>query len=75
MADAAAKAGLLRRVTHIPIPYGDCKKHTNDLFIWKWQSEWYEAVNNKLHEIHPQLGVWPRDFRVIGREESVLARI
>ena len=30
--DAASKAGLLRRVTIIPIPYGDLKKHIN-LFL------------------------------------------
>ena len=30
-ADAAAKAGLSRRVTNVPIPYGDFKKHINVL--------------------------------------------
>ena len=34
-----------------------------------------EAVNNKLHEIHPQLGLWPGGSRIIRREESVLTRI
>ena len=28
---AAARADLLRRVTHIAIPYGDIKKHNNVL--------------------------------------------
>ena len=56
-ADTAAKAGLLRRVTNVPIPYGDFKKHINVLIKRKWQSQWDEAVNNKLHEIHPQLGL------------------
>ena len=37
-ADAAAKAGLLRRVTHIPIPYGVFKQHINGLSKRKWQS-------------------------------------
>ena len=44
-ADAAAKAGLLRRVTDIPIPYCDFKKHINVLLKRKWQSQWDEAVN------------------------------
>ena len=39
------------------------------------QSQWDEAVNNKLHEIHPQLGLWPGGSRIIRREESVLTRI
>ena len=26
-ADTAAKAGLLKRFTNVPIPYGDFKKH------------------------------------------------
>ena len=52
-ADAAVKAGLLRRVTNVIIPYGDFKKHINVLLKCKWQSQWDEAVDNKLHEIHP----------------------
>ena len=73
--DAAAKAGLLRRVTNAPIPCCDFKKHINVLLKCKWQSQWDEAVDIKLHEIHPQLGLWPRSSRIIRREESVLARI
>ena len=38
-ADAAAKAGLLRRVTDVPIPYSDFKKHINVLLKRKWQSQ------------------------------------
>ena len=37
-ADAAAKAGLSGRVTNVPIPYGDFKKHINVLLKRKWQS-------------------------------------
>ena len=74
-ADAAAKAGLSRRVTDVPIPYGDFNKHINVLLKRKWQSQWDDAVNNKLHAIHPQLGLWPGGSRIIRREESVLTRI
>ena len=42
--DAAAKAGLLRRVTNIPIPHSDLKKHINVFLKHKWQSQWDEAV-------------------------------
>ena len=55
--------------------YGDFKKHINVLLKRKWQSQWDEAVNNKLHAIHPQLGLWPGGSRIIRREESVLTRI
>ena len=74
-ADAAAKAVLLRRVTNVPIPYGDFKEHINVLLKGKWQSQWDEGVNNKLHEIHPQFGFWPEGSQIISREESVLKRI
>ena len=51
------------------------KKHIDVLLKHKWQSQWDAAVNNKLHEIHPQLGLWPGGSRIIRREESVLTRI
>ena len=73
-ADTAAKAGLSKRVTNVPIPYGDFRKHINVLLKHKWQSQWDEAVNNKLYEIHPQLGLWPAGSRIIRLEESVLTR-
>ena len=74
-ADTAAKAGLSKRVTNVPIPYGDFRKHINALLKRKWKSQWNEAANNKLHEIHPRLGLWPGGSRIIRREESVLARV
>ena len=74
-ADTAAKAGLSRRVADVPIPYGDFKKHINVLLKRKWQSQWDEAVHNKLQEIHPQLGLLPGGSRIIRDEESVFTRI
>ena len=38
-ADTAAKAGLSKRVTNVPIPYGDFRKHINSLLKRKWQSQ------------------------------------
>ena len=46
--DAAAKAGPLRRVTHVPVPFGDFKKHINVLMKCQWQFEWNDAINNNL---------------------------
>ena len=74
-ADTAAKAGLSKIVANVPIPYGDFKKHINVLLKRKWQSQWDEVANNKLHEIYPQLGLLPGGSRIIRREESVLARV
>ena len=52
-ADAAAKAGLWRKVTHIPIPCGDFKKHINVFLKHKWQSQWDEGVNNNnIETVH-----------------------
>ena len=51
------------------------RKHINSLLKRKWQSQWDETANNKLHAIHSQLGLWPGDSRIIRREESVLARV
>ena len=74
-ADFAARAGLLRRVTNVPIPFGDFMKHIHVLMKQKREAEWDEAINNKLRATHPQLGLWPRAFRVIRHGESVLDRI
>ena len=65
--DAAAKAG--------PIPFGDFKKHINVLMKHKWQADWNEAINNKLHAIYPELGLWPGGFIVVRHGESVLATL
>ena len=35
-------------LTNVPIPYGDFKKHINVLLKCKWQSQWDEAVDNKI---------------------------
>ena len=64
-----------REVINIPIPYGDLKKHSNVFLKHKWQFQWDEAVDKKLHEIHPLLGLWPGGFRINRRKKSVLARI
>ena len=65
----------MRRATNFPIPYGDFKKHINVILKRKWQSQWDEAIDNKLHEIHPKLSLWPGGSRIIRREEIVLTRI
>ena len=74
-ADSALKAGLLRRVTNVPISFGDFKKHIYVLMKHKWQAEWDGATNNKLHTIHPQLGLWLGGFRFVRPVEGFLARI
>ena len=74
-ADTAAKAGLDLRVTNMPIPYADFKRYINEFVKSKWQSQWDEAIDNKLHSIQPRLGKWPGASRQIRREETVLTRV
>ena len=74
-ADTAAKAGLDLRVTNMPIPYADFKCYINEFVKSKWQSQWDEAIDNKLHSIQPRLGKWPGASRQIWQEETVLARV
>ena len=66
---------MLKRVTNILIPYGDVKKHMNDLLKQKCLLQWVAAVNYKLHTIQPEQRLWPRGYRIIRREESVLVRM
>ena len=54
--------------------YVDFEKLINVLLKCKWQCEWDEAVNNKLYEIHYQLGLWPEVYRIMRHEENVLVR-
>ena len=75
------KASLLRRVTNIPIPYGDFKKHINHSLKHKRQSQWDEAVNNMKFiiicglEVLELLGVRRVLTRIrIGHTHSVLLK-
>ena len=74
-ADAAAKSGLTNRVVDMPVPYGDFKRYINEFIKSKWQQRWDEAVNNKLHEIRPNLDHRPSHSVNVRREERVLSRI
>ena len=51
------------------------KYFINSHFKKVWQEEWDTEVENKLHSIHPALGLWPKATRISRREEVVLARI
>ena len=59
----------------MPIPYADFKHYINEFVKSKWQSQWDEAIDNKLHSIQPRLGKWPGASRQIRREETVLTRV
>jgi ribonuclease HI len=74
-ADTAAKSGIHLRETFIPIPHTDFKRRINDLVKSKWQTEWDEAVRNKLHDIYPILNYNLYNVREKRREERVLNRL
>ena len=74
-ADLAAKSALSQDILPFKIPYSDFKPLINVLLYDKWQSDWNEQVNNKLHSIKSVLGEWLPAFRSCRREEIVLARL
>ena len=76
-ADEAAKEALDREriANDVLIPHMDYKFYIKDLFKKKWQEEWDAATSNKLHALHPTVGLWPYGSRKSRREEVVLARL
>ena len=74
-ADKAAKDALKLQVSNLKIPFTDFKSEIRKHVKEVWQEQWDSCVLNKLHSIHPQLGLWPYSTRQFRREEAVLARI
>ena len=76
-ADEGAKNALDKeRIGHdILIPHMDYKYYIKTISKNKWQEEWDTNTNNKLHEIHPTIGLWTKGSRKSRREEVVLARL
>ena len=64
-----------RIANDILIPHIDYNFYIKSHFKNKWQEVWNEADNNKLHAIHPKIGLWPMGSRKSRREEVVLARL
>lgn len=54
-ADSAAKEALSTELVNSFIPFTDLKQTINEYIRNKWQSEWDQCLNNKLHEINPDV--------------------
>ena len=68
--------GVMKRQMPLPrLVFREESQMFQFLMVILKNTQWDETVNNKLHEIHPQLDLWPRGSRIIRREESVLARV
>ncbi|MEE8152293.1 MAG: ribonuclease H family protein, partial [candidate division NC10 bacterium] len=74
-ADKAAKDGLDKAVTQMSIPYTDYKMYITRLVRFKWQGEWAPKFDNKLNEVHPNIGKWNCGYQCSRKEQSVLSRI
>ena len=74
LADALAKQALSHPITDFKLPFTDFKVKILQYCRFKWQSIWDNEIDNKLHCIQPELGLWPHSFQKRRREEVVLAR-
>ena len=74
-ADIAAKHSLnLDVVGKLKLPCSDLKPCINKYIVSKWQHEWDDCTENKLHSIKPILGESLLVNRSVRREEVVLSR-
>ena len=66
-ADSAVKAALQKDISKCLISYTDAYQYIRDL----WQSEWYTAVNNKIHATKPLIGEQLSTYRSVCRDKVV----
>jgi ribonuclease HI len=74
-ADIAAKAARNVIGSLSVVPHGDFRQRINEYLKSLWQTEWDTEGNNKLHAIHPVLGVWHSSVRKVRKDEVILARL
>jgi hypothetical protein len=54
-ADTAAKQALQLPITDFKIPHIDLRAALKEYIQYLWQTDWNENVNNKLHDINPEV--------------------
>jgi len=74
-ADRIAKRATLMPSIQIELPYTDILPIAKLRAMEKWQNEWNEEINNKLHEIKPMIRRWESSFHKKRRYETILARL
>jgi hypothetical protein len=73
-ADQEAKRALNAGLEPCPIPYTVVRPSICKYIREKWQHEWDDCPNNKLHEIVPTVDESPRHSVNNRRDQVVLAR-
>ena len=74
-ADFAAKTATKLPSCSCVVSFIDFKQCVNEYFTGLWQEEWDLQEKNKLHAVHPTLGLWQSSGRKVRRDEVVLSRI
>ena len=66
---------LQKDVSDCLMSYTDAYQYISQYILDLWQSEWYTAVNNKLHATKPLIGEQPSDYKSVRRDEFVLSKL
>ena len=69
--DRAAKAALNLEVEDLSLPYSDFRPYICKYIRSQWQLFWDTQTGNKLHEIHPKIGLWKSSV-LLSRKDQVL---
>ncbi len=56
--DGAAKAASSLEVEDLPLPYSDLRPYIRKYIQSQWKLLWDTQTGNKLHKIHPKIGLW-----------------
>ena len=73
-ADMAAKKALDKNIEPCLIPHSDLRPAIHKYVTRKWQSEWDECPNNKLHRITPSVGEVRSSSLKSRRDQVILTR-
>ncbi len=69
--DRAVKAALNLEVEDLSLPYLDFRPYICKYIRSQWQLFWDTQMGNKLHEIHPKIGLWKSSL-LLSRKDQVL---
>lgn len=70
---AASSKNLLE--TRLQLPHQDLKPIFRAAIFLKWQTEWDQQHDNKLHSIKPVLGIWESSSHKTRSREILLCRL
>jgi hypothetical protein len=73
--DMAAKVALDAAPGNIVVPHSDFRQYIHQYFKSKWQSIWDSQIENKLHEIKPNIGITYFRSQLDRRKEQILHKL